>query len=148
MQPYALQFIPKEDLLIFYEIENIVRLLPDMVLGKDRSGREMPIFCHVLTRALASIFKTLSVKDGFIGVGSHYEHSWLETNSGSIIDPYPFAAVGGPIILADVLFWRNFYGPEVCFIEHQREPFITWVNTLTKIVQEIYYSPARVRIVH
>ncbi|MDO8572316.1 MAG: hypothetical protein Q7S11_00930 [bacterium] len=148
MQPHALQFIPQEDLRIFHEIVGIVGLLPDIILGHTKTGREVPISCHVLTRALASIFETLEVKDGFIGYGSHYEHSWLQTSSGSIIDPYPFATVGGPIILADVLFWRSFYGPEICLIEHQQEPFTAWVETITNVVYEIYYNPKENKTAH
>lgn len=138
MKPHALDLIPYEDIVIFCAIEKIVTALPNVTLGNRADGRKVPIFCHVLTRAIASIFPTLRVCDGVLPM--NYEHSWLLTKNECIIDPYPIAAVGGPIIFDNTPLWRSFYGPEICFIAHREEPFTSWVEALTRIVHEVYFN--------
>ena len=104
MEPYALEIIAPADLSLFYKIREVVTKMPEVDLGtrSDRKVRgigngKVYVSCHMLTRALAVCFP-VKVKDGhFHGL---WEHSWLVTeNERTIIDPYPVAVVGGPILL-------------------------------------------------
>ncbi len=136
MLPRALQFIPSQDLDLFNILKKIISALPDVTFGKRPDNTDIPISCHLLTRALAFIFPTLEVCDGIID--PDYPHSWLMTESGRIIDPYLIGAVGGPIIFDNELVWRNFYGRQCCFPDHQKEPFTSQALLLSQTVQEVY----------
>ena len=136
MYPRALQFIPFNEIEVFTTIRDIVVRIPDISFTRS-DGVAMPISCHLLTRALAFVLPTLQVRDGFVG-GTSYEHSWLITASKNIIDPYPMAGVGGPIMYDDIPLWKMFYGPECCFLEHRAEEFRSWERTLNKVVEKIY----------
>lgn len=137
MKPHVLDLIPPNDLTTFLAVRNIVTALPDTVLGTRLDGKKIPIHCHVLTRALASVFPTLKVRDGFMN-GLNYQHSWLVTPNNCIIDPLPIAILGGPIIIDDELLWRSFYGPEFYWFVHRHEPFVTWVTQISEVVKKIH----------
>ncbi len=136
MLPRALQFIPSRDLDLFNAIRKIIPAIPDISFGNRSDGTKIPISCFLLTRALASVLPTLKVCDGIID--PDYQHSWLITESDCIIDPYPIGAVGGPIIFDKELVWRNFYGRQCCFPDHQKEPFTSQALLFGQTVQEVY----------
>lgn len=78
-------------------MRKLVEALPAFDLGRDAKLQPIELSCHILARAVRSQFKNLKVKDGFFN--RFCEHSWLVTPSGNIIDVYPVAIYGGPILL-------------------------------------------------
>jgi len=96
MIPYVETRIPTEELSIFRKIEGVVSRLPSVDLGTDEEGNKMVLSCHILARAVAKVFG-LEYVDGFYHQG--FEHTWLMTKSRNIIDVYPVATVGGPIMM-------------------------------------------------
>lgn len=83
--------LPQEELAKFLQVRAAVQRLPDRL----DLGRDVVLSCHVLARAVGRVFK-LRVEDGFFH--PTFQHSWLVTPSGCIIDVYPVGIVGGPII--------------------------------------------------
>lgn len=97
MTPYVARYLTPEDLRLFEKIRQLVQELPDNLdLGIDDGGRQVVLSCHVLVRALANVLG-LQYVDGYFS--SRYDHSWLLTPSGHIIDPYPVAIWGGPFMI-------------------------------------------------
>ncbi|MBI1755162.1 hypothetical protein HY250_02695 [Candidatus Azambacteria bacterium] len=126
--------VPKEDIKIFREIRLVVEELPDVEFGKGPDGEPIVISCHMLTRALAEYFP-VKAKDGFMV--NIWQHSWLETKGGFIIDPYPIALVGGPIlVVAKDSPWGSFYKKYLhgSFPDLMQEPFLSQVKLLTKVM--------------
>lgn len=95
MTPYAERFISEEDLALFTRIRKAVEQMGNPDLGSDEEGRPVILSCHILARAVAKVFP-VRVRDGYFAW--NYDHSWVETPSGHLIDPYPVAAIGGPIM--------------------------------------------------
>ncbi len=96
MTPYATRFISEDDLALFSRIKKAVEQMNDPDLGVDEQGVKILLSCHVLARAVARIFP-VQVRDGYFA--DSYEHSWLETKSGHLIDLYPVATIGGPVMI-------------------------------------------------
>lgn len=70
--------------------------------GENDQGKPVILSCHIIARAVARVIgKSVKVIDG------HYfpffEHSWLETERGNIIDVYPVGIVGGPIFVNSIV---------------------------------------------
>jgi len=95
MTPYVTQFIEPYELAQFEEICRVVRELPDLELGFNKDGSRILLSCHILSRAVAMVFE-LKYVDGFFK--PHYQHSWVLNERGNLIDVYPVAMVGGPIM--------------------------------------------------
>ena len=95
MKPYCLKFIPEEELVLFLKIKAAVEQLEDPDLGVDGYQEPIPVSCHMIARAVAELF-SVTLKDGFYIVG--YQHSWLVTATGHVIDVYPVGMLGGPIL--------------------------------------------------
>lgn len=53
--------------------------------------------CHDMAEAIAIVFPQLKRYDGFFS--KIWQHSWLQTESYNIIDPYPIGLIGGPLLL-------------------------------------------------
>ena len=134
MTPYAMEHVTDEDFRLFREIRLVVKELPDVELGIGSDGIPIPISCHTLTRALAEFFP-VQVCDGY--VQSIWMHSWLETRNGAIIDPYPVAMIGGPILVAvPSAPWEAFYRKaSKPFPELHSELFLSHVERLTDVVR-------------
>jgi hypothetical protein len=98
MTPYVKKFVSEDDLGIFLNIRGVVEKLPDIHIG---DGRYDAVSCHMLVRAIEPFFP-VSVCDGCFC--ERYEHSWLLTASGHIIDVYPVAILGGPILVDGVTY--------------------------------------------
>ena len=95
MIPYAQRYISSDDLALFVQIKKSVEQMGDPELGLDEEGKPIVLSCHILARAVARKFP-VCVRDGYFA--GHYDHSWVETPSGHLIDPYPVAVIGGPIM--------------------------------------------------
>jgi len=110
MRVHAEMYVPPEDLRLFEEIRKVVPCLPDVDLGIDKQGKKILVSCHHLCRAISAVFG-IEYKDGhFSKVG--WCHSWLTTKSGVIIDPCPWALIGGPIMVVASPWrtpWRRLY---------------------------------------
>jgi hypothetical protein len=127
MKVYSLGFVSEEDLLIFKKIERIMNAMPDVDLGPDtdlvaKVGEKIPVSCHMIARGL-SCNLGLEYKDGyFYDMG--WNHSWLVTPvSEHIIDPYPWGALGGPLLIVNDRFNPSF--------RLYREEFLPYLNTDT-----------------
>ena len=96
MTPYVRKFITDEEMALFEKVRLAVASMPDVDLGIDEKGEPVILSCHVLARAVAKVF-SLQYVDGYFY--RRYDHSWIETPSGNIIDIYPVAIIGGPIMM-------------------------------------------------
>lgn len=97
MKPYVLSLLHPEDVRIWREVSACVNALPDDIPSL-RAGEMITLSCHVLARAVANVF-SLRVVDGWY-YSPGYEHSWVVTWHGNIIDVYPIATMGGPLLLS------------------------------------------------
>ena len=104
MKPYAMKHISPKELEIFSKIETVVNSLPNEIdLGFDERGKKVILSCHILARAIAKVFH-LKYVDGYLYKEGGFEHGWIETDQFNIIDVYPIATVGGPIMIARNMF--------------------------------------------
>ncbi len=138
MTPLVMRDVPAEEYDLFQKICLVVREMPDVDLGRNEQGDAIPVSSHMVTGALAANFSSVAVKDGFIFKNGS-PHSWLETKSGLIIDPYPVAMVGGPVMVLKKSYgspWIWFYAEAVrgAYPEYSREPFLSHVTKVTKAV--------------
>ncbi|MDD5098217.1 MAG: hypothetical protein PHD31_00620 [Candidatus Pacebacteria bacterium] len=78
--------------MLFKTIKNVVEKI-EIDLGTEL------LSCHVLARAITKIIPTLKCEDGYYY--PNYCHSWLKTPSGHLIDVYPVASIGGPILIVN-----------------------------------------------
>jgi len=97
MRSYVLKYISKEEVELFEKIRKAVTVMPDIDLGKDEEGEEIILSCHILARAVARVF-LLRFVDGYFY--PNYNHTWLVTAAENIIDVYPVAIFGGPILIS------------------------------------------------
>jgi len=96
MTPYVVETISSEDIELFKKIRNAIVNLPDIAFAPDETGKEMLLSCHILARAVARVF-FLKYSDGYLY--PNYEHSWVLTSNGNIVDVYPVAVYGGPFLI-------------------------------------------------
>lgn len=101
MTPYAQRFVSSEEVALFEKIKDVVTRLPDIDLGENEDKEPIILSCHILARAVAKIFN-LKVVDGYFA--KYYDHSWLTGPGGHIIDTYPVATLGGPILMDNQRF--------------------------------------------
>lgn len=95
MTPYVTRYISEDDLALFTKIRNVLERMGDPVLGFDEDGKAVIFSCHMLARAISRVFP-VRVRDGYFA--GNYDHSWVETSGGHLIDLYPVAVIGGPIM--------------------------------------------------
>jgi hypothetical protein len=95
MTPYVCELLPQSDIDLFKQIRQVVQSLPDIDLGKDDVSEQVLLSCHILGRATAKVFG-LKYIDGYFY--PNYQHTWLLTSSQNIIDVYPVAMFGGPVL--------------------------------------------------
>ncbi len=135
MKPYVYPFLPKEDLELFNKIERIIQEMPDIDLGKDENGDDVLVSCHMIAKVLATIFH-VRYKEGFF-VDKGHTHSWLVTKSGNIIDAYPWAMLGGPIIMKKgfMIPWLQLYR-EAPLPRIHNATFLKGVKRVSKIIRE------------
>lgn len=105
---YMLDIISAEELKVFEEVRKTVPRI--LMTNPDAS-------CHVICEILADMFSEVVHEKGYFG-GTH-QHSWLrlpvedKKYFGRIIDPYPVACLGGPILVDTNCFtpWARMYFP-------------------------------------
>jgi hypothetical protein len=96
MTPYVRQFVSDEDAQLLEKIRNVFCRLPDIDLGVDEEKRKIVLSCHILARAVSKVF-SLRFVDGYFK--PNFEHSWVLSPNEHIIDVYPVAILGGPILV-------------------------------------------------
>lgn len=92
---------------LFRKVQRVIDLLPDIELATE-DGEKIELSCHLLSRAIGKCFD-LTVETG--KYHEIYEHSWLRTRSGRIIDVYPVATLGGPLLIDNRLRLSQLYRP-------------------------------------
>ena len=96
--------ITANHLCVWEDVCRYLRYVPDKVDGK-------PITCHQVCERVASQFavELAHVKGKFYG----YDHSWLvfKDDPDVIIDAYPWASAGGPLLLTKTAAspWQYLY---------------------------------------
>ena len=95
MIPYIVNegLISSTEVDLAHRIRRIIQTIPEI---SDELGYW--VSCHMMVRALRKFFPELSVVDGYYY--PNYEHSWLVTPAGNILDVYPVAVATGPILIA------------------------------------------------
>lgn len=91
---------------MFRQIKWVMSAFPDCQLPSRGE-----LSCHLIARALATVFP-VEFEDGYFG-SRGWRHSWLVTPNEWVIDAYPVATIGGPI-LVDVGWnspWKKLYLP-------------------------------------
>ncbi len=102
-----------EEVALFRLIEHLMHEMPEVDLGVDRQGHKILVSCHMICRALAQLFPQLECQYGYF-TRKGIEHSWLTLGRDFIIDAYPFAMLGGPIMVDCRYFttpWQSLYLP-------------------------------------
>jgi hypothetical protein len=94
MVPYVMRYVSKEDVNEFNEICRLIHRLPNPVTSSK--GEKITLNCHILCRVIGELF-SLQVVDGLYNV--IYRHSWLLNKKRQIIDVYPVATLGGPLLI-------------------------------------------------
>ena len=94
------EFVSKEEIALLARVRNMVEKLPNF---------NFAVSCHMLSRAIAPL-TGLKVKTGWFFTAG-WNHSWLETSQGNIIDVYPWAQIGGPVLLCTKYFspWKKIF---------------------------------------
>ncbi len=115
MTPIVLSMLPKEDVELLEKTRLIVHAFPDgLDYGKHPDGEQIVLSCHILAGAIANIF-CLDVKTGYFR--PNYDHSWVKTPNGHIIDVYPVGILGGPFLVEQTASFispgRHLYQPDV-----------------------------------
>lgn len=139
MKPFVTRDVPRDAQALFMRIRRTVQRLPDVRLGPDRRGEELPVSCHMLCRALAAHYPA-TCRDGYFGEGAA-THSWLEIAPLIYVDPYPWAMLGGPVLVyvGGLSPWRRLYR-EADLSHHfdrLRPAFDTHVATVTDAVKQV-----------
>ena len=96
MIPYVVRYIEPEDLDLFTQIKQAVDQLNKSDLGVDDQDDQIVLSCHILARAVAKVFDLKHV-DGLYH--PNFDHTWLITNGGQLIDVYPVSTIGGQIMI-------------------------------------------------
>ncbi|MDP1760195.1 MAG: hypothetical protein Q8L01_01940 [Candidatus Woesebacteria bacterium] len=99
MKTYAQTLVSEEELRLFRYVQVLLEELPDVDLGEDLEGHPFLMSCHILVRALVQHIGADKVKFVDGRLYPFFDHSWLVTLAGNIIDVYPVATIGGPIMI-------------------------------------------------
>ena len=142
MKPYAFSRVNEKDQKMFSQIKKIISRMPEVDLKLDNSGQKRLVSCHTLARAIATFFP-MKVHDGYF-FKSAYHHSWLTTKS-CLIDVYPIAVIGGPILIDSTCFtpWSSQYVDQDIAINAQDERFL---DDVKKIVAAIDLTIKKLKI--
>ncbi len=95
----------EKDLLV--RIRGLMDHFPEG-LGYDMGdkGRFVSLSCHMVVRAMARVIgREVKVIDGYFF--PVYQHSWLRTKQGNVIDVFPVGIVGGPIFVSKIVADRK-----------------------------------------
>ena len=98
MRPYILSVAHKDDIVLYKKIRGAIQKLPDKIeFGEDENKKQIVLSCHILARAVAKLFP-VKLQDGYFLY--HWQHSWVIGPKRNIIDVYPVAILGGPIMVS------------------------------------------------
>lgn len=145
MTPEASKHIPNNIQQIFFSIKQIMERLPDIDLGRDRDRKDHNIVlsCHMVCEALARIFPKLEHKIGYFQIKG-FEHSWLlhpvrQPYQRFIIDPYPWATLGGPLLLVVGAGtpWSRSYNEADINIDMGSPQFLACVENIYQVMLKI-----------
>jgi hypothetical protein len=120
MKPYMLledDLIPHEDLKLLEKISTSLKSLKsaDFEFFKKINHSEPVILsCHILARSVANVFK-LEFRDG--AFYPNFNHSWVVTPNGNIIDIYPIGIITVNQII-EPLFIHSYVAKRL-YIENQ-----------------------------
>lgn len=91
--------------------EELVQLQLTRLLVERLPSQPFEVSCHALARVLAKVIPNVYWTDGYFGGGRGWPHSWLCTSNHNILDPYPWAMVGGPVLICCQYFspWPHLY---------------------------------------
>jgi len=142
MMPWCERIIEQEDRKLFKKIKKLINRLPDMTFRFDQSGSEIIISCHLLARAVYAVWP-----EEFIGVRTGYfmdyfDHSWLITARGNVLDIYPVGCLGGPLLYSGLesspvfLMYRENGGVKITN-GISEEKFNSCLKTLVQKIKEI-----------
>jgi len=98
MIPFAARHVSTEERELFNKIFKVINELPEIDLGVDEYERKIELSCHILARATAKVFSQ-KYEDGYYF--PNHPHSWIRTQDGHLIDVYPVATIGGPILIVE-----------------------------------------------
>jgi hypothetical protein len=123
MKPFVFSQLLADDVGLWEKICVAVKCFPDDIsLGKYDSGKPAVLSCHILARALSKVFGVDCV-DGYFH--PFYEHSWLVTRHGNVIDVYPVGILGGPLLVHDTKGFtspvRHLYEQKPCLLDERME---------------------------
>lgn len=96
MEYPAWEDVPLVDRRLFTVVCKLVRAMPQMILD-HQTGHRFPLDCHLLAGGLAVVLPNLLVYSAVLfGL---FEHSWLMTADGSLIDSWPVGIANGPLLI-------------------------------------------------
>lgn len=126
-----LKSFAKRDFKLLGRVSETCQAVGDYSRAFPKKSRKVRYRCHSICYALVRLVPGLRVQDGtYLGFETRREtgrlhfkpriwnHSWLQTPSGAVIDAYPigFISFGGPIIVASGKrlgpFGTNYYVPD------------------------------------
>ncbi len=105
LTPYAFGAVLKEEVALLDRIREAMTALPDLDLGRDDGGDPYFVSCHMVARAVATVYG-LQFRDGRFN--GDVEHSWCVTANDNIVDAYPVGILGGPLLVVGPT-WSRLY---------------------------------------
>jgi hypothetical protein len=107
--PHVQKHIPPSLIERHRQICQLVQELPEVDLGRGQDGEPIPLSCHLVARAVSEVFPFFRVHDGHFN--RFAQHSWLIAYEEFLLDPYPIAMLGGPILMHVVYpgVWWSLY---------------------------------------
>jgi hypothetical protein len=99
LKVHAETVIDEKDQRLFRDIERMMNYFPkNDDYGVNHRGEKVVLSCHIVARAVGEICGNLvEVTDGLYY--PNFNHSWLMTGAGNVIDVYPVGMIGGPILI-------------------------------------------------
>lgn len=133
MKPYAETELSAGEQVLLAEVRTIVAAMPEDVGGEEE------LSCHLLAHGIGRAFE-LKVVDGEILRG--YDHSWIMTPEGNILDTYPVYTASGPIILLmkGLSPWKQIYHEDEVDYIWQRPSFHAAVAACEQWVRDFRRS--------
>jgi hypothetical protein len=139
-----------EDWHLYRAARHCISHLPDdLDLGIDEDGKQITLSSHILARAVASVFKRLSLAEGFY-FKDEYKHAWVRISS-HIIDVHPATIgrfVGATLEVGTWPFPANRLYRSMGAEEHREHygdrflqaSFVRAVNIVTKELRRLAHS--------
>lgn len=126
--------VSEEEVVLLEKVKKLIDAFPER-LDLSVRGKTFHLSCHLICRAIGSVFG-LAVRDGYFGRRG-FEHSWLITKQGNILDPCIIGQVGGPMIVIVGRYspWTELYMEHDLRIANLFEPaFLEHEKLVTKVM--------------